>query len=513
MASSKPSPLAFSLVTLGCYERPIHSTTPGLLLVGSGWFPPSELPLTNEPTITGSLEIIVGYSVGSLALVADSFHMLNDVMSLIVALYALKLAEDTTRSNKYSYGWQRAEILGALINGVFLLALCFSIFLEAIERMFGSPEVGSPRLVVVVGTLGLLSNIVGLFLFQEHGYGGHSHGGSGGHSHGGQSDSQGHDGQSAAEEGHSHSHRQGKKDKNAPVNKSKGNGRAAGGTKSYATAVKSKGSSNAGPTERSPLLPASSVPRTMQNSSGAGSGAETPFEDEEPSDMLEELLVHPARTREAIVRQAYDAGFGLPRRESDSGTGGLGHRRTLSVQSQGRRTGGNSRKAIVSPSSERSEGNANGDENTHEENAPSHEHGEEDENDPEHDHEQEEGGRGPGTSNGNMNMQGVFLHVLGDAVSLASGLCCVSGVLIRPRLPARQRRCYRCWLGDLAYTITLSFLRGPNHLLHHYCHYLLICSTLVPERVLHTATRHTVARPTRESAICDSAGTKRDERA
>ena len=40
---------------------------------------------------TNSLEIIVGYSVGSLALVADSFHMLNDVMSLIVALYALKV--------------------------------------------------------------------------------------------------------------------------------------------------------------------------------------------------------------------------------------------------------------------------------------------------------------------------------------------------------------------------------------------------------------------------------------
>lgn len=36
-------------------------------------------------------EIIVGYSVGSLALIADSFHMLNDVCSLIVALYALKV--------------------------------------------------------------------------------------------------------------------------------------------------------------------------------------------------------------------------------------------------------------------------------------------------------------------------------------------------------------------------------------------------------------------------------------
>ncbi|THH02173.1 hypothetical protein EW026_g677 [Hermanssonia centrifuga] len=37
------------------------------------------------------VELIVGYAVGSLALVADSFHMLNDVMSLVVALYAIKV--------------------------------------------------------------------------------------------------------------------------------------------------------------------------------------------------------------------------------------------------------------------------------------------------------------------------------------------------------------------------------------------------------------------------------------
>ncbi|KAG8910385.1 hypothetical protein FRC01_006365 [Tulasnella sp. 417] len=124
------------------------------------------------------VELIVGYAVGSLALVADSFHMLNDVMSLVVALYAIKLTKNNVASAEYSYGWHRAEILAALINGVFLLALCFSIFIEAIERFFSVPEVGSPKLVVIVGSLGLASNIVGLFLFHEHGHG-HDHG----HSH------------------------------------------------------------------------------------------------------------------------------------------------------------------------------------------------------------------------------------------------------------------------------------------------------------------------------------------
>ncbi|KNZ75087.1 Zinc/cadmium resistance protein [Termitomyces sp. J132] len=118
------------------------------------------------------VELIVGYAVGSLALVADSFHMLNDVISLIVALYAIKMTASSATDSRYSYGWHRAEILAALINGVFLLALCFSIFLEAIERFVSTPEISSPKLVVVVGSFGLASNIIGLFLIHDHA---HSH--------------------------------------------------------------------------------------------------------------------------------------------------------------------------------------------------------------------------------------------------------------------------------------------------------------------------------------------------
>ncbi|KAI6007347.1 cation efflux protein [Pisolithus albus] len=118
------------------------------------------------------VELIAGYAVGSLALVADSFHMLNDVMSLAVALYAIKLTSRSSMDSRYSYGWHRAEILAALINGVFLLALCFSIAMESLERFVSTPEISNPRLVVIVGSFGLASNIVGLCLFHEHG---HSH--------------------------------------------------------------------------------------------------------------------------------------------------------------------------------------------------------------------------------------------------------------------------------------------------------------------------------------------------
>lgn len=93
---------------------------------------------------------------------------------MIVALWAVKVAKSRGVNSKYTYGWQRAEILGALINAVFLIALCMTIFLEAIQRFIEVPVISNPKLILVVGSAGLVSNIVGLFLFHEHG---HSHGG------------------------------------------------------------------------------------------------------------------------------------------------------------------------------------------------------------------------------------------------------------------------------------------------------------------------------------------------
>lgn len=116
-----------------------------------------------------------------------------------MGLWAVKVAHQKPNSKMYTYGvslsicgfcelgltifkWQRAETLGALVNGVFLVALCMSIFLEAIQRFFEPQEVANPKSILIIGCFGLLSNILGLLLFHEHG---HSHGRAGhGHSHG-----------------------------------------------------------------------------------------------------------------------------------------------------------------------------------------------------------------------------------------------------------------------------------------------------------------------------------------
>ncbi|CAI4065238.1 hypothetical protein SUVZ_08G3370 [Saccharomyces uvarum] len=125
-----------------------------------------------------AIEITSGYMCHSLALIADSFHMLNDIISLVVALWAVNVAKNKNPDSTYTYGWKRAEILGALVNAVFLIALCVSIMIEALQRIIAPPVIENPRLVLYVGIAGLVSNTVGLFLFhdgdQEHGHG-HSH--------------------------------------------------------------------------------------------------------------------------------------------------------------------------------------------------------------------------------------------------------------------------------------------------------------------------------------------------
>jgi len=65
-------------------------------------------------TVFFFIELIIGYAVHSLALVADSFHMLNDVLSLCVGLWAVKVASQKTNSNMYTYGVRKS--LDAVLN-------------------------------------------------------------------------------------------------------------------------------------------------------------------------------------------------------------------------------------------------------------------------------------------------------------------------------------------------------------------------------------------------------------
>lgn len=145
------------------------------------------------------VEIFVGFMYKSLALVADACHMLSDGLCLVIAFIAIQVSKRSSDKRVLkemnTFGWGRAEVLGALINAVFLLALCVIIILESIQKFIQPEPVEKPLTVCIVGAIGLLMNILGLIIFQgdsgamhghSHGDGGHghSHDNSHGHSHG-----------------------------------------------------------------------------------------------------------------------------------------------------------------------------------------------------------------------------------------------------------------------------------------------------------------------------------------
>ncbi|MEM1574509.1 MAG: cation diffusion facilitator family transporter [Nitrososphaerota archaeon] len=110
-------------------------------------------------------EIIGSIISGSLALMSDAAHMLIDSTSLIVAFIALKISEKKPTENK-TYGFYRAEILSAFINGILLAFVAFYIFREAYLRLFNPINIlEKPMLIVAI--IGLSVNIFSaLILFK-----------------------------------------------------------------------------------------------------------------------------------------------------------------------------------------------------------------------------------------------------------------------------------------------------------------------------------------------------------
>lgn len=104
------------------------------------------------------VEIAGGFAFRSLALLADGAHMLSDVVALAVALVAQRLVVRPV-TTRHSYGMQRAEVLGAQVNGIILLAVSAWIVVEAIGRIGEPVDVIGGGVLVVAG-IGLVVNVV-----------------------------------------------------------------------------------------------------------------------------------------------------------------------------------------------------------------------------------------------------------------------------------------------------------------------------------------------------------------
>ncbi|MGN6216515.1 MAG: cation diffusion facilitator family transporter [Solirubrobacterales bacterium] len=102
-------------------------------------------------------EAVGGILTGSLAVLADAGHLVSDVGSILLALFAARLAS-LPAAGRRTFGYQRSEVLAALVNGLLLVAVSIAIGVAAIGRFSDPPGIDGWG-VLALGALGLAGNL------------------------------------------------------------------------------------------------------------------------------------------------------------------------------------------------------------------------------------------------------------------------------------------------------------------------------------------------------------------
>lgn len=111
-------------------------------------------------------EVIGGILSGSVALLADAGHMLTDSAGIAIALLAAWLATHPTTSRR-TFGWQRAEILAALGNGLLLVVISVLVLVEGVQRVLAPTEEIESGIMLLVASIGLVANLVCLWILAK----------------------------------------------------------------------------------------------------------------------------------------------------------------------------------------------------------------------------------------------------------------------------------------------------------------------------------------------------------
>jgi len=112
-------------------------------------------------------EFVGGYFTNSLALMTDAVHMLTDIAALSLGLLTLWISTRPATAGK-TFGYLRAEILGAFLNGIFLWLLVAFIWIEAARRL-RAPQPVSALPVMGIALVGLMVNIFSAWMTYDAG--------------------------------------------------------------------------------------------------------------------------------------------------------------------------------------------------------------------------------------------------------------------------------------------------------------------------------------------------------
>jgi len=114
---------------------------------------------------TFGFQITGGILSNSLALIADSFHLLIDFSAIAIALLAFRISQ-RPHNSKMTFGFHRAEVVAAFVNGISLLIMAGFILHEAYNRITAPPEIET-NILLVFASVGLVANIVMALILKE----------------------------------------------------------------------------------------------------------------------------------------------------------------------------------------------------------------------------------------------------------------------------------------------------------------------------------------------------------
>ena len=110
-------------------------------------------------------QILGGIYSGSLALLSDAMHNFSDVLSLIIAWWANRLATKDATLQK-TFGYKRAEILATLFNASVLIGIGIFLIIEAFHKFY-HPEIIDSTLVIALGLMSIILNIASVLLIKN----------------------------------------------------------------------------------------------------------------------------------------------------------------------------------------------------------------------------------------------------------------------------------------------------------------------------------------------------------
>lgn len=132
-------------------------------------------------TVTMFIEIIAGVVFGSMALLADGWHMFTHSAAFAIALFAYSYARKHKNNPGFAFGTGKVTSLGGFASAVALAVVALFMAMESVERLV-VPHTIHFNEAIWVAILGLGVNVASVFLLHDHGHG-HSHGHGHGHGH------------------------------------------------------------------------------------------------------------------------------------------------------------------------------------------------------------------------------------------------------------------------------------------------------------------------------------------